>query len=128
MTKIKPNQYKYFVLAWLFPGLGHLLLGFKKKACIISAIIVFMIIYGLFLQGQIYSVNDTQELFKWGSLIEVGMGPIYFILAALPLHEGVVKTFTFEYGTSFIFAGAILNYFAIIDIADILLGRHENNK
>ncbi len=126
MTKIKPNQYKYFALAWLFPGLGHYLLGYKKKAYIISAIIVFMIAYGLFLQGQIYTINDTATLFKWGSLIEVGMGPVYFILSALPLHTGVVKTFTFEYGTSFIFAGAILNYFAIIDIADILLGRHES--
>lgn len=130
MKKIKPESYKYFAFAWIFPGLGHFLLGYKKKALVISSIIIFMIAYGIFLHGQIYTLNHDEflSLFWWGGLIELGMGPIYFIFSNLPLYAGVVKSFTFEYGTSFIFAGAILNYFAIIDIADILLGRHDEEE
>lgn len=127
MKEIKPESYKYFFLAWIFPGLGHYLLGYKKKAIVFSSIIIFMIAYGLFMHGQIYSLthDEFKSLFWWGGFVEMGMGPIYFLLSNLDLYAGTVKTFTFEYGTSFIFAGAILNYFTIIDIADILLGRHE---
>jgi len=127
MKQIKLDSYKYFAFAWLFPGLGHFLLGYKKKAVVFATIVVFMIGYGIFLNGQIYSFQENKafDLFWWGALIELGMGPIYFIISHLPIHTGIVKSFTFEYGTSFIFAGAILNYFTIIDIVDILLGRHE---
>ncbi len=124
---LEPSDYKYLFFAWLFPGAGHFMLGFKRKAFIIGGIIIFMILYGLYLHGHIYTPSDQLQLFKLGSLFELGMGPLYFILSATPLRAGVVKSFTFEYGTSFILTGAILNYFAIIDVADHLLGRHKNS-
>ncbi len=120
-------DYKYLIFAWLFPGLGHYMLGLRKKAYILGGIVIFMIVYGLFLKGHIYTPVDQLQLFRLGSLFELGMGPIYFILSATPLREGVVKSFTFEYGTSFILTGAILNYFAIIDVADHILGRHKGS-
>lgn len=106
------------------PWIGSLFTGRKEKAAILGSIIIFMLIYGLFMHGQIYTLSDEATLFKWGALVEMGMGPVYFFLAAFPIHEGVVKSFTFEFGTTFIITAAILNYFAIIDIADHLLGRH----
>lgn len=113
------------ILAWLFPGLGHFLLGQRKKACFLGGIVLFMFVYGILLQGAVYTPADANVLFKWGSLVELGMGPLYIVLAMTPYAQGAVKTFTFEFGTSFLLVAAILNYFAIIDIADILMGRHE---
>jgi len=116
---------KYMFLAWLFPGLGHFTLGHRRKALILGGIVLFMFAYGLLLRGQVYTPFDSNALFRWGSLVELGMGPLYLILAMTPFAAGVVKSFTFEFGTSFLLTAAILNYFAVIDIADILLDRHE---
>ena len=115
----------YIFLAWLFPGLGHFLLGYRKKAMVLGGLVLFMFLYGLFMRGQVYTPFDANLLFKWGSLVELGMGPLYIILAATPYASGLVKSFTFEFGTSFMLTAAILNYFAMIDIVDILLGRHD---
>ena len=125
--KLEVTDYKYLIFAWLFPGLGHFMLGLKKKAYILGGIVIFMIAYGLYLRGHIYTPLDQLQLFQLGTLFELGMGPIYFVLSATPLREGIVKSFTFEYGTSFILTGAILNYFAIIDVADHILGRHKGS-
>lgn len=116
----------YMFLAWLFPGLGHFMLGYRKKALVLGGIILFMFIYGLLMRGQVYTPMDANILFKWGSLVELGMGPLYIILAATPFASGLVKSYTFEFGTSFMLTAAILNYFAMIDIVDILMGRHGN--
>ncbi len=125
--KLQFEDYKYLILAWLFPGLGHYALGLKKKAYIVGGIILFMIVYGLYLKGHIYTPTDQLQLFKLGTLFELGMGPLYFALSATSLKAGMVKSFTYEYGTSFILTGAILNYFAIIDVADHILGRHRDS-
>ena len=125
MTKTDHTRIiRYMVLAWLFPGLGHYLLGQRKKAFILGGIVLFMFVYGILLHGAVYTPTDSNMLFKWGSLVELGMGPLYIILALTPYATGLVKSFTFEFGTSFLLGAAILNYFAIIDIADVVLGRH----
>lgn len=119
------KKYVYMLMAWLFPGLGHFLLGHRRKAFALGGIILFMFVYGIYLQGQVYTPFSGPSLFRWGSLIELGMGPLYCVLALTPYSAGVVKSFTFEFGTSFILTAAVLNYFAIIDIVDIMMGRHE---
>ncbi len=116
----------YIFLAWLFPGLGHYMLGYRKKALVLGGIILFMFVYGFFMHGQVYTPVDANVLFKWGSLVELGMGPMYIVLAVTSHASGLVKSYTFEFGTSFMLTAAILNYFAMIDIVDLLMGRHEN--
>ncbi|MCK5878884.1 MAG: hypothetical protein KAH24_03840 [Holophagae bacterium] len=112
-------------MAWLFPGLGHYILGQKRRACVLGGIIVFMYVYGIILHGQVYTPTDGNLLFQWGTMVELGLGPLYVALALTPYSEGVVKSFTFEFGTSFLITAAVLNYFAIIDVMDVLRGRHE---
>ena len=120
-----PNRKKialYIFFAWLFPGLGHFLLGERKKGFVLGGIVLFMFVYGIFLQGAVYTPMDTNVLFRWGSLVELGMGPLYMALAVTPYASGVVKSFTYEFGTSFLLVAAILNYFAMIDIVDVIMG------
>ncbi|NOZ12650.1 MAG: hypothetical protein GXO69_03265 [Acidobacteria bacterium] len=111
-------------MAWLFPGLGHFILGQKRRAFVLGGIILFMFAYGIFLHGQVYTPGDPNVLFRWGALVELGLGPLYVVLALSPLAAGVVKSFTFEFGTSFLITAAVLNYFAIIDVVDVMRGRH----
>ncbi len=112
-------------VAWLFPGLGHYVLGQKRRAFVLGGIILFMFAYGIFLHGQVYLPTDSNTLFRWGSLVELGLGPLYVALALSPLSGGIVKCFTFEFGTSFLITAAVLNYFAMIDVVDVIRGRHE---
>lgn len=115
-------------MAWLFPGLGHYLLGQKRRAYVLGGIIVFMYVYGIFLHGQVYMPGDANVLFRWGALVELGLGPLYVALALTPFSAGIVKSFTFEFGTSFLITAAVLNIFAIIDVVDVIRGRHEIEK
>ena len=112
-------------LAWLFPGLGHYVLGQKRRAFVLGGIVLFMFIYGIFLHGQVYLPTDSNALFRWGALVELGLGPLYVALAISPLSSGIVKCFTFEFGTSFLITAAVLNFFAMIDVVDVIRGRHE---
>ncbi|RLE18544.1 MAG: hypothetical protein DRJ14_03395 [Acidobacteria bacterium] len=121
------NKKEIFVMcmAWLFPGLGHYILGQKRRAYVLGGVILFMYVYGIFLHGQVYTPGDQNVLFQWGALVELGLGPLYVALALTPFSSGVVKSFTFEFGTSFLITAALLNYFAIIDVLDVMRGRHE---
>ncbi|RLE23679.1 MAG: hypothetical protein DRJ08_02145 [Acidobacteria bacterium] len=124
------NKKEIFVMcmAWLFPGLGHYILGQKRRAYVLGGVILFMYVYGIFLHGQVYTPGDQNVLFQWGALVELGLGPLYVALALTPFSSGVVKSFTFEFGTSFLITAALLNYFAIIDVLDVMRGRHEVEK
>ena len=123
--KINSKEVFMMCMAWLFPGLGHYLLGQKRRAFVLGGIILFMYVYGIVLHGQLYLPTDHNVLFRWGSLVELGLGPLYAALALSPFSAGVVKSFTFEFGTSFLITAAVLNYFAIIDVVDVMRGRHE---
>jgi hypothetical protein len=126
--KIDRREVFMMCMAWLFPGLGHYLLGQKRRAYVLGGIIVFMYVYGIYLHGQVYTPGDENVLFQWGALVELGLGPLYVALALTPYSAGIVKSFTFEFGTSFLITAAVLNYFAIIDVVDVIRGRHEVEK
>jgi len=50
------------VLAWIFPGLGHLYLGRRRTALLYAAIVTVTFVLGLSFQGRLYTIDSSQPL------------------------------------------------------------------
>lgn len=112
------------VLAFLVPGAGHLYLGRRARAATYFAIVVFMFIVGISIDGGLYTFAESQ-----GSLLRVlatigsmGAGLLYFVVKALGPF-GNVTSMTFEYGTTFTLTAGLMNLLLVVDCFDIAIGR-----
>ncbi len=124
------NLFVTGLLAWFFPGLGHILQGRLKRGIIIGAAIWSMFIIAVLSGGAYYPGFD----FKDGSLLYLlnifsrlgnGLGGIisFYLLSSPP--PNVAAMATFEYGGKFLEAAGLLNYLATVDAIDINLGRKK---
>jgi len=116
------------ILAWVFPGAGHLVQGRFKRGIILSAVIWTMFVIAIVSGGAHYPGFD----FKDGALLYLlnvfarfgnGLGALVsFLMAATPSSQ-VAALATFEYGGRFLEVAGLLNYLAVIDAVDIAVGR-----
>src|SRR5881396_107728 len=118
------------ILAWIFPGAGHLVQGRLKRGIILSAVIWTMFVIAIVSGGAHYPGFD----FKDGALLYLlnvfarfgnGLGALVsFLMAATPSPQ-VAALATFEYGGRFLEVAGLLNYLAVIDAVDIAVGRKK---
>jgi hypothetical protein len=111
------------LLAWLWPGAGHLRLGQKRRGWLIMAGVLFLFITGLLIGG--FSVVDRTDQRLW-FLAQVLNGPI--ALAADYINHTQIKSLpqsrqlqttslshVNEMGTLFIALGGLMNLVVILD-------------
>ena len=118
------------LLAWSFPGAGHLIQKRTKRGIIISGVIWTMFAIAIVSGGAHYPGFD----FKDGALLYLlnvfarfgnGLGALVsFLIAANPSPQ-VAALATFEYGGRFLEVAGLLNYLAVIDAVDIAIGRKK---
>lgn len=127
---MKDNFIIVGLISWFLPGAGHLLLGKIKRGLIIGAVIWTMFIIAVLSGGAYYPGFD----FKDGQLLYLlnvfsrfgnGLGAFisYFIVSNPP--PDVARWATFEYGGRFLEVAGLLNYLAVLDAADIQIGRKK---
>lgn len=118
------------VLAWFFPGAGHLVQKQIKRGLIISAAIWTMFIVAILSGGAYYPGFD----FKDGQLLYLlnvfstfgnGLGDLISFLVSVEPSKDVAARATFEYGGRFLEVAGLLNYLAVMDAIDINLGRKK---
>jgi hypothetical protein len=117
-----PNRYLVCALSWAVPGAAHLWLG-HRKGVVFLAVLPFMFVLGLALQGRIFPFDFSQPLVALEAAADVGMGIPYFIARALGYGNGNVVAVTYEYGNTFLVVAGLLNTLVAIDAYDILMGR-----
>ena len=112
------------VLAYLIPGAGHFYLGYRKRALAFFAIIVFLFLVGLSIDGNLYTIRESgRALLKvLASLGSMGAGVLYFVARAMGDH-GDVTSITYEYGTTFTLTAGLMNLLLVLDCFDIAEGR-----
>lgn len=117
-------------ISWFVPGAGHMMLGKWKRGIIIGAAIWVMFIIAVFSGGAYYPGFGFEEgsllyLLNVFSRLGNGLGAIIslFLLASPP--PNVAAWATFEYGGRFLEVAGLLNYLAVMDAADIFLGRKK---
>ena len=118
------------LIAWIFPGAGHLIQKRVKRGLILAACIWTMFIVAILSGGAYYPGFD----FKEGALLYLlnifaksgnGLGALIgFLLSVVP-KPNVAAMATFEYGGRFLETAGLLNYLAIMDAVDICLGRKK---
>jgi hypothetical protein len=127
------NPFIVGVIAWLFPGGGHLIQGRLHRGIVISAVIWIMFAIAIVSGGAHYpgfEFKDGMLLYLLNVLGRLGNGLggiVSWILAAnvgtSPVPPAALPTF--EYGGRFLEVAGLLNYLAIMDAVDIALGRKK---
>jgi len=118
------------IVAWLFPGGGHLLQRRYKRGLLIGGAIWAMFVIALLSGGAYYpgfDFRDGQLLFLLNVFAKLGNGLgslISFLFSVEPAPNMAARA-TFEYGGRFLETAGLLNYLAVIDAIDIRLGRKK---
>ena len=118
------------IIAWFFPGAGHLAQGRYKRGLIIGGSIWLMFIIALLSGGAYYpgfDFRDGQLLFLLNVFAKLGngLGSLISFFASLTPAPNMAALATFEYGGRFLETAGLLNYLAMMDAIDINLGRKK---
>lgn len=124
------NPFIVGILAWFFPGAGHLIQKRTKRGLIISGTIWAMFIVGVFSGGAYYPGFSFAEgallyLLNMFATFGNGLGDLISFFASVEPSPDVAALATFEYGGRFLEVAGLLNYLATLDAIDINLGRKK---
>jgi Family of unknown function (DUF6677) len=111
--------------AWLFPGLGHLLLGKRLRAAVFACLVVVSFAVGILLQGELVTPTPGDPLSYLAAIACAGNGVLFLFGKLLDLGQGVVTAASFEYGNTFLLTAGMMNLLLVLDIHDILVGRKD---
>ena len=115
------------LLAWVFPGLGHLFLGRRGKGLVLLGCIVALFVLGVGMDSRL-AVNSGLEdpLALLFSLAQVGVGAPYVLARYLGFggrgRRLRVKSPSYEYGNTFTAVAGLLNVLVILDALDTARG------
>jgi hypothetical protein len=124
------NTFLIGLIAWIFPGGGHLLQKRYYRGAIIAVVFWLMFIIAILSGGAHYpgfSFNDGALLYLLNIFgrFGCGLGAVISYLVSMNPPANVAAWATFEYGGRFLEVAGLLNYLAVIDAVDIHLGRKK---
>lgn len=113
------------LLAWIVPGLGHLLLRRWGRALAFLVSVGGLAICGYLLRGNVFSPRSVDPFDKIGFLTDAGSGVFYFLARILESTGPNVAHAAGDYGTRFIAAAGIVNLLAALDVYEIASRRRS---
>jgi hypothetical protein len=113
------------VLAWLVPGLGHLLLGRYKRAAVFGFVVIASFVTGILLSGEVAGLQRGNPFSYLTTIGCLGNGLLYFISKQLGIGLGDPTAAGFNYGNTFLYTAGLMNLLVILDVSDIAVGRKE---
>lgn len=113
------------VLAWLVPGLGHLLLGKRTRAAVFAAVVVVGFVVGILIEGELLMPRAGDPLSYLAAIANLGSGLLFFAARFAHLGEGVVTAVSWEYGNTFLLTAGMMNLLLVLDTHDIASGRKD---
>jgi hypothetical protein len=111
------------LLAWVWPGLGHLFLGRRGKGLVLMGSILALFGLGVAMDSRLQlhlGLEDPLALLF--SLAQMGAGAPYVFARLLGYEAGVVTSPTYEYGNTFTAVGGLLNILVVLDALDTARG------
>jgi hypothetical protein len=113
------------LLAWLVPGLGHLLLGKRSRAAVFAAVVVVGFVAGILIEGELIMPRAGDPLSYLAAFANLGSGILFFAARFAHLGEGVVTAVSWEYGNTFLLTAGMMNLLLVLDTHDIAAGRKD---
>ncbi len=112
------------LLAWVWPGLGHLFLGRRGKGLVLMGAIVVLFVLGVSMNsGLQLHVGLDDPLAVLFSLAQMGIGAPYVLARLIGYGDGLVTSPSFEYGNTFTAVAGLLNVLVMLDALDTARGR-----
>jgi hypothetical protein len=111
------------LLAWVFPGLGHLFLGRRGKGLVLMGSILALFVLGVMMDSRLQlhlGLEDPLALLF--SAAQMGIGAPYVIARLLGFEAGLVTSPTYEYGNTFTAVAGLLNILVVLDALDTARG------
>ncbi|HKV46855.1 MAG TPA: DUF6677 family protein [Candidatus Acidoferrales bacterium] len=113
----------FALIAWILPGLGHLLLGRWKKGAAFFIVVAALILIGCAMRGEVFAPGSDGPLGTLGFFADIGSGALYFVARALELPPADLSLAAGDYGTRLIAAAGIVNILAAIDAFETAVRR-----
>jgi Family of unknown function (DUF6677) len=123
MDNIK--AYNMFFLAWLVPGLGHILQKKYVKGIVFMVGVLLLLVFGILMDGKFYDTKQMHPLILLGFLGDLGSGIFYFIINLLGLGKGNIEAVTYHYGTTYMVSAGLINYLVALNAFDIAKGKRK---
>jgi len=111
------------LLAWVFPGLGHVFLGRRGKGLVLMGSILVLFVMGVLMDSRLQlhlGLEDPLALLF--SAAQMGIGAPYVIARLLGFEAGLVTSPTYEYGNTFTAVAGLLNILVVLDALDTARG------
>jgi hypothetical protein len=111
------------LLAWVWPGLGHLFLGRRGKGLVLMGSILALFGLGVAMDSRLQlhlGLEDPLALLF--SLAQMGAGAPYVFARLMGYEAGVVTSPAYEYGNTFTAVAGLLNILVILDALDTARG------
>ena len=141
------NPWLPCLLAWLFPGLGHFVLGKRQRAIVFCIVVLATLSLGLASDGAAAVIDRERPLSYLATFDNLALGPLDLVgrfltfgrlVYRLPLSESDplrvemverlrdrVRGVTYEYGSTFLLTAGLMNILLILDVFDISMGRKD---
>ena len=113
------------LLAWLVPGLGHLLLGRRLRAAVFCAVILVGFAVGLVLDGELILPHAGDPLSYLAAIANIGNGILFFVARHFDLGQGAVTAPGYEFGNTFLLTAGMMNLLLVLDTHDIAVGKKD---
>jgi hypothetical protein len=112
-------------LAWLVPGLGHLLLGRRQRAAVFATVVLVGFVTGILLEGELIVPRAGDPLSYLAALANLGSGILFICAKVAHLGDGVVTAVSYEYGNTFLLTAGMMNLLLVLDTHDIAVGKKD---
>ncbi len=112
-----------FLLAWVWPGLGHLFLRRRSKGFVLMGAILALFVLGVSMDSGLQlhmGLDDPLALLF--SLAQMGAGAPYVLARLLGYGPGLVTAPSYEYGNTFTAVAGLLNILVMLDALDTARG------
>ena len=113
------------VVAWIVPGLGHLLLGRWGRALILFGTVAGLSLIGFRMRGEVFPPHSDDPFGTIGFLADACSGMFYFWARSLEAMGPDISRAAGDSGTRFIAAAGLVNLLSIFDAYEIASGRKD---
>ncbi len=131
-----PAPFALLGVAWLVPGLGHLILGKRIRAVVFFGVIAAGFVTGVLLDGEV-GVPSVDNPFSWLSTLACAGNGLLYIIRLIWVNGlgGLFSNFPlglegggdpvaagFGYGKTFLITAGLMNLLTVLDVSDIARG------
>jgi hypothetical protein len=113
------------IVAWLVPGLGHLILRCWGRAILFFVAAGGLAITGYLLRGNVFPSHSPDAFGTLGFIADAGSGVFYFLARFVETAGADVSRAAGDYGTRFIAAAGVVNLISVCDAYEIASGRRN---